>query len=135
MDQPATSEEIFGLVVELSRRLQGDLETALARLDLTPPQAMLLRQLGDAMPMKDAAGRLRCDPSNVTGIVDRLESRGLVERQPSADDRRVKRLVLTDEGRQVRDEVDRVVATFPGLASLDETERDALRDALARALG
>ena len=135
MDQPAASEEIFELVVALSRRLQGDLEAALARLDLTPPQAMLLRQLGDAMPMKDAAGRLHCDPSNVTGIVDRLEGRGLVERQSTAGDRRVKHLVLTDEGRRMRDEVDRVVGTFSGLASLAESERDSLRDSLVRALG
>ena len=131
----ATTEEIFQLVVELSRRLLADLEAQLSRYDLTPPQALLLRQLGDPMPMKDVAGRLHCDPSNLTGIVDRLESRGLVERRSPAGDRRVKRLVLTSEGRRVKDDVDRIVQGFPGLLDLPSPDRDMLRDGLARILG
>jgi DNA-binding MarR family transcriptional regulator len=48
---------------------------------------------------------LACDASNVTGLVDRLESRGLIRRQPSADDRRVKVLELTEEGARLRSTV------------------------------
>ena len=46
------------------------------------------------------ADTLSCDASNVTGLVDRLESRGLVRRQPSPDDRRVK--VLAPHARRAR---------------------------------
>jgi DNA-binding MarR family transcriptional regulator len=45
---------------------------------------------------------LGCDASNVTGIVDRLEKRGLIERRASERDRRVKVLVVTAEGARVR---------------------------------
>jgi DNA-binding MarR family transcriptional regulator len=48
--------------------------------------------------MRQLAARLRCDASHVTGIVDGLERRGLVERWPAPDDRRVKHLMPTEEG-------------------------------------
>mgnify|MGYP003339880927 FL=1 len=41
------------------------------------------------------------DPSTIGGVVDRLEKRGLVQRQASPTDRRVRQLLLTDEGRRV----------------------------------
>ena len=54
------------------------------------------------VPMSSLAGKLFCDTSNVTGIVDRLEARGLIERRPADYDRRVKLLGLTAEGERVR---------------------------------
>jgi DNA-binding MarR family transcriptional regulator len=53
------------------------------------------------VPMRDLACELRCDASNVTGIIDRLEQRGLVERRAAPTDRRVKSLVVTERGDQV----------------------------------
>ena len=52
--------------------------------------------------MSRLADTLSCDASNVTGLVDRLESRGLVRRQPSSHDRRVKVLQLTPTGARLR---------------------------------
>jgi DNA-binding MarR family transcriptional regulator len=52
--------------------------------------------------MRRLADTLSCDASNVTGLVDRLESRGLVQRQPSPQDRRVKVLHLTPTGARLR---------------------------------
>jgi DNA-binding MarR family transcriptional regulator len=52
--------------------------------------------------MSRLADTLSCDASNVTGLVDRLESRGLVRREPSPQDRRVKVLQLTPTGAQLR---------------------------------
>ena len=49
--------------------------------------------------MSSIAEALACDASNVTGIVDRLESRGLIARATGADDRRVKTITLTAHGR------------------------------------
>src|SRR6476659_2387976 len=54
------------------------------------------------LPMGRLACALGCDASNVTGIVDRLEKRGLIERRASERDRRVKVLVVTAEGARVR---------------------------------
>src|SRR5260370_35503301 len=98
----------------------------LAELHLTLPQAMLLRQLGDALPMNEAAGKLHCDPSNVTGIVDRLEARGLIERQPLTTDRRVKHLALTPAGRRLRRKVEATLSAAPGVSALGASDQAAL---------
>jgi DNA-binding MarR family transcriptional regulator len=57
------------------------------------------------------AGMLGCHASNVTGLVDRLEARGVVRRQASTDDRRVKVLDLTPEGARLRAQVLRRMTT------------------------
>ena len=111
---------------------------SLGELGLAPMQAMALRQLDpeSPVPMGALADALRCDSSNVTGIVDRLESAGLVERRPVPNDRRVKGLVLTERGREMRAEVERRWAVPPEpLAQLGAEDAAALRDALKRALG
>jgi MarR family transcriptional regulator, organic hydroperoxide resistance regulator len=73
-------------------------------LDLTPTQGLLLRQLkfGTPVPMSALADTMACDASNVTGVVDKLESRGLIVRQGAENDRRVKMLVVTEKGRQLQ---------------------------------
>ncbi|SCD98751.1 DNA-binding transcriptional regulator, MarR family [Streptomyces sp. Termitarium-T10T-6] len=88
------------------------------------------------LPMRKIAVRLKCEPSNVTGIIDRLEARGLVERRPDPADRRVKLAAATDQGRrtarELRDALD--FAREP-LAGLSDDERTVLRDLLRRMLG
>jgi DNA-binding MarR family transcriptional regulator len=75
-----------------------------AEFDLSPVQCHVLHLIepGRPMPMSRLADTLSCDASNVTGLVDRLESRGLVRRQPSLEDRRVKVLQLTPTGTRLR---------------------------------
>src|ERR1700674_5966110 len=90
MAERRRQEEIVRLVLELSKTLVSHYQARLAELHLTSPQAMLLHHLGDPLPMNEVAGKLHCDPSNVTGIVDRLEGRGLIERKNLTKDRRVK---------------------------------------------
>src|SRR4029077_5000765 len=65
------------------------------KLGVTPPLLGALRFLEQPQTMGGTAELMRCDPSNVTGIVDTLEERKLAERGPSADDRRVKVIALT----------------------------------------
>src|SRR6266436_281619 len=69
-----------------------------------PAQCHVLHLIepGRPIPMGQLAETLSCDASNVTGLVDRLESRGLVRRRPSAADRRVKVLDLTPTGSRLR---------------------------------
>src|SRR2546430_17653551 len=61
--------------------------------ELAPQQIMALKALGErgSIPMNELAGELHCDTSNVTGIVDRLEDRGLVKRRSAEHDRRGRR--------------------------------------------
>ena len=119
-------EQIVRLLMDVSRTLTGHYDAKLAELHLTLPQAMLLRQLGDALPMNEAAGKLHCDPSNVTGIVDRLEARGLIERQHLTGDRRVKHLALTPAGRRLRSKVEKILSAAPGISDLAASDQAAL---------
>ena len=75
-----------------------------AEFDLSPTQCHVLHLIepGRPLPMSRLADTLSCDASNVTGLVDRLESRGLVRRRPSPRDRRVKVLHLTPTGARLR---------------------------------
>jgi DNA-binding MarR family transcriptional regulator len=114
-----------------------DFGAAAERHGLTPTQAkvVLLMENGEAMPMRAIADRLFCDPSNITGIVDRMESHGLVRREVNPSDRRVKNVLATPEGlalaRQIRTEQKR---THEALDLLTPEESDALAAALTRML-
>src|SRR5258708_36716021 len=79
---------------------------------LSPVQCHVLHLIEPRrpLPMSRLAETLSCDASNVTGLVDRLESRGLVQRQASARDRRVKVLQLTPTGTRLRAQVLRRMA-------------------------
>src|SRR5438309_11634249 len=83
---------------------RGHLPSAAAEFDLSPVQCHVLHLIepGRPLPMGRLADTLSCDASNVTGLVDRLEVRGLVQRRPSAADRRVKVLHLTPAGSRLR---------------------------------
>jgi MarR family transcriptional regulator, organic hydroperoxide resistance regulator len=106
-----------------------------SEFELSPQQAITLRLLDEPRPMGELAVQMHCDNSNMTGIVDRLEERGLVVRGVAEHDRRVKLIALTDEGRKVRDELDRRMAEPPeAIAKLSAADHRALRDILKRAL-
>lgn len=133
---PAT--EAWTAIIELTMAGGRPRFPAVAHeLGLSPQQLGVLRMLakGGEVPMRAMAGHLFCDPSNVTGIVDRLETRGLIERRPDPADRRVKLLGITGEGRKLLAEAHRLLLTPPaGLAKLTRAEQRALRDLLRKAL-
>lgn len=84
--------------------------------------------------MSEVADFLHCDNSNVTGIVDVLEEKGLATRRPDERDRRVKLIALTAEGRRVRARLMRAVEKPPAwIEGLSEADQRALRDVLVRA--
>jgi DNA-binding MarR family transcriptional regulator len=131
------AQEAWELLFRVAKTKHGLLSARLAERDLTPVQAHALRRLDPERPlaMSALADALYCHASNVTGIVDRLEARGLVERRPDAGDRRVRTLVLTPEGAEVRAHVVELMSEPPpGLAALAPADQRALRDILARAL-
>ena len=108
-----------------------------AEADLSPPQIMALQMLQPDTPvaMSKLADALACDNSNVTGLVDRLEARGLVERQADERDRRVRMLVVTPEGVRLRERIAELMSEpAPPISSLSRADQRALRDVLRRAL-
>ncbi|MEU1459205.1 MarR family transcriptional regulator [Streptomyces sp. NPDC005727] len=128
--------EVVELIGDVVARFYADYEEAAAAHALTGPQARLLSLLSlEPLPMRKLAHKLKCEPSNVTGIVDRLESRGLAERRPDPTDRRVKLAAATDEGRRVaRDLREGLRFAREPLAGLSAEERRTLRDLLRRML-
>ncbi|MEU1704361.1 MarR family transcriptional regulator [Streptomyces sp. NPDC005706] len=128
--------EVVELIGDVVARFYADYEEAAAAHALTGPQARLLSLLSlEPLPMRKLAHKLKCEPSNVTGIVDRLESRGLAERRPDPTDRRVKLAAATDEGRRVaRDLREGLRFAREPLAGLSAEERRSLRDLLRRML-
>ncbi|MGW2639988.1 MarR family winged helix-turn-helix transcriptional regulator [Streptomyces sp. NPDC001348] len=132
----ALTMEVVELIGDVVARFYADYEEAAGEHTLTGAQARLLSLLSlESLPMRKLAQKLKCEPSNVTGIVDRLESRGLVERRPDPADRRVKLAAATEDGRRVAQDLREGLrfAREP-LAGLSDEERLALRDLLRRML-
>src|SRR5471032_1524517 len=96
--------DAWQLLMQLFFAQRANLPPLAAELELSPAQCHVLHLIepGRPIPMGRLAETLSCDASNVTGLVDRLESRGLVRRRPSAEDRRVKVLALTPSGSRLR---------------------------------
>jgi DNA-binding MarR family transcriptional regulator len=87
---------VFKVVNEQSKRAEHE-------TGITGPQLWAIKVIGDMSPIKvsDLASRMYLHPATVVGILDRLESRGLVKRERSKEDRRVVKVELTGEGKNV----------------------------------
>jgi DNA-binding MarR family transcriptional regulator len=132
---PAHEAQKFFFELGMTQRTK--VGAALGELGLSFSQAHALRLLDpdEPMPMSALAERLFCDASNVTGIADRLEARGLVRRQSLAGDRRVKALTITPAGTKLREQVMELMSQpSEAIAVLSEADQRALRDILARAV-
>jgi MarR family transcriptional regulator, organic hydroperoxide resistance regulator len=132
------AREAWRLLWELMLAERAHFVSAMNELDLTPVQGIVLRRLDPARPtpMNELAEALSCDASNVTGLVDRLEARGFLERRPAPGDRRVKTLALTELGIEARRRViERMSEPPEPIATLALRDQRALRDILRRATG
>lgn len=130
---PDLLDELAQLILGLAARMQVHRNACAAEFDLTPALAKALRELepGKPIPMRELALRLNCDASNLTGLVDRLEDRGAAERRPDLSDRRVKTLVLTEEGVRLRHGFWKRLLTEAGpLSEFTPDQARALRDLL-----
>jgi len=132
----AITREVVDLMAGLVALFHREYEEAAAARSLTGAQAKVLALLRRGpMPMRHIAQTLSCEPSNITGIVDRLEARGFVTREADPQDRRVKLVAATGAGQDATEELRESLnfAREP-LAALDEDERTQLRDLLRRML-
>jgi MarR family transcriptional regulator, organic hydroperoxide resistance regulator len=130
-------DDTWELLMDLVMAERARIPQIAAEFRLSPPQVHALRLLEpeQPLPMGRLACALGCDASNVTGIVDRLEQRGLIERRPSARDRRVKVLVVTAQGAKVRKALMIRLGEPPqSIASLSPADRRRLAGLLRRAL-
>jgi DNA-binding MarR family transcriptional regulator len=97
------------------------------RFSLPPFCVKALHMLSSPMAMKELGRRFRCDPSFVTSIADMLDSRGLGRRETDTRDRRIKNLMLTQAGIELRARLEReLTAIMPWTSALDASERECL---------
>lgn len=133
---PATEAWALALEIVFSER-PPRVPAVAQEFELSPMGLKLLYVLepGDEPPMSHLAETLFCDASNVTGLVDRLEARGLIERRDSPRDRRVKLIGLTDDGVAVRARIRERLHEPPAqIAALAQEDKRTLRDVLRRAV-
>jgi DNA-binding MarR family transcriptional regulator len=104
------ARELIDQLLRAARDIERKLGVIATRHDLTAQQVMLLRSLEQPIAMSMLADAKGCDPSNVTGLVDRIARLGLVERLADPEDRRVRLLSLTPEGRRIRQSIDQELA-------------------------
>jgi DNA-binding MarR family transcriptional regulator len=134
----SAAQEAWSLMGKLFWEVRPRMIRVAGEFGLTPPQLFALRQLDpdEPVPMRALASALNCDSSNVTGLVDGLEAQGLVERREAEHDRRMRMLVVTPRGREVRQRLFEAIQEVPEpIVRLGVADQRALRDILRRALG
>jgi MarR family transcriptional regulator, organic hydroperoxide resistance regulator len=135
--RPSPASEAWALMNELFHASRRRFVAVASEFELSPPQVRALAVLDPdrPVPMSELADALHCDNSNVTGIVDRLEDRGLVERRSASHDRRVKMLAVTERGAEVRERLaERLEQAPEPLARLSPDDQRVLRDIMRRTL-
>jgi DNA-binding MarR family transcriptional regulator len=119
--------EIASCFFELIGRIVGQGEQLAQGLGVPAPFIKALHTLECPMAMKELGKRMHCDPSFVTLVTDMLEKRGLARREPHAVDRRIKNVVLTEDGLALRQKVQaEITARMPWTTALSEDERAQL---------
>jgi DNA-binding MarR family transcriptional regulator len=138
---PAATEGLLHALLRTWGLLRQAQDPYFARFGISPSQWGILRVLqraelkGEiALPLKVVSERMLIRPPSVTGVVDRLERQGLVERSSSAEDMRVRHLSLTQQGRNLMTKVlaghaDRIQSLF---AALQPGEQEIMLGLLKR---
>lgn len=131
MSSGRDDRELAGALSALHRQVDILYGVIARRLGLTAQQIALLCHVDNRSPsLGELAGALGCDKTNVTGLVDRLERRGLVRRTPDPTDRRVGRVTLSEQGAALVPRIRAAVAEAmaDSLGSLDAAERTRLAE-------
>ena len=126
-------QEIFDAMAEFIAYMMQRGERLAQRYDVPVPAIKALHRIDAPVPMKDLGQQMHCDPSFITMIADILERRGLVRREPNTADRRVKNLVLTDRGLEVKAAVEQyMLGLMPWTHALDRSEREQFLELLRK---
>jgi DNA-binding MarR family transcriptional regulator len=124
------------LLAQLGAHAASAFAERIRPLQLTPPQAGVLRRLGQVpgQSQRGLADALGMHAPRLVALIDELEGRGLVARERDPDDRRNYAISLTDEGRRTLAELARVAREheLAMTAALDGDERAQLLVLLQR---
>ena len=130
-------QELAHTFSEVVLRRIALIQSVSSKIGLSELQARTLFHIDPKKPasMSEVARKAGYEPSNLTGIIDKLEARGLVKRRSTTEDRRVKKVTLTTEGRALRKKlVARLYDPEPWMLALSAADQRVLRDILRKAL-
>ena len=133
-----TQRDLSGLLNAAGHTLNNRLAAELADIDLTPRmQCVLLHALEEERTQIQLAALSFMDKTTMVSTVDALEERGLAERRPSATDRRARIIAVTEKGRRVAEDGQRIVDRVHGdaLAGVDESRRESFIELLSGLAG
>jgi MarR family transcriptional regulator, organic hydroperoxide resistance regulator len=117
-------QDIADAVTEFFTQVIGRGETLADQFGIPPFVMKAIHLLDGSVTMKELARRMHVDPSFVTMIADTLEQRGLARREPNATDRRLKNLVLTAEGMELKRRLEHaMLGEMPWCRALDASEK------------
>lgn len=104
-------EDCYGFLLGKAYQKVWQMEkAALSQYGITPVQFVLLHVLWEKDGQKgvELGGRLRLDGATITGVLDRLEKMGLIERRPDLNDRRTNLIFLTPKGKELEKPMNQV---------------------------
>jgi DNA-binding MarR family transcriptional regulator len=130
------TQELAQTFFDLLIRHRAGFQGVMAGIGLTLPQLHAVQSLAEKpLTMRELANASFCEPSNLTGIIDKLEARGLVARNPDPTDRRIKQVSLTRAGQALRRRLlDRLREPAPWMVALAAEDRSQLLEILRRAI-
>jgi DNA-binding MarR family transcriptional regulator len=119
VNSSASMPEVFGLIEQVSKKLKQFQRRTMREAGLTPAQYFILSQLWekDRVPFKDLAAASLTSRPTITGIVDTLEKKDLVTREPNPDDRRSLLVSLAEKGRTLRQATPTLESIFTSCCS------------------
>lgn len=130
----STDSKICLQILDIWAHIKTTIEQFATDHELTTPQIIMLYQLyhTDHILMGTLAKHLRCDASNVTGMVDRLQAAGLIKRREMPEDRRAKQLSITPDGKRLIDDLVPLLPQRLGFGELSHEETASLRRLLSK---
>jgi MarR family transcriptional regulator, organic hydroperoxide resistance regulator len=128
-------QQVADCFFELMAKIISAAEQLAQQISVPMPFIKALHSLDGPCAMKELGRRMHCDPSFVTLIADMLEKRGLARREPHPADRRVKNLVLTDDGVALKHTIESEIIERMPWSRLDGDERAQLLALIRKMLG
>ena len=108
--RPRSTATILDSLTGLVKLVGGVAQGIASEFGIAPHDLLAMFKLEGVLSMKELAQHMGCDASFITSVADTLERRGFARREPSQRDRRVKNLVLTEEGIAAKERLMRELA-------------------------
>ena len=135
-DPLALERQVCFAMVVAARSVVGIYRPVLEPLGLTHPQYLVMLALWEREPLsvRELSSALQLDAPTLSPLLKRLEAAGLVERNRTPQDQRALAVSLTEAGRALRAQAERVPGQVVARLGMDLAELEAVRDGLTKVI-